>query len=309
MTESGRQVRVLFLGGTSQVGVFALPRLLEAGHEVLALSRRIESATSATAQAYPGQLTWLNPGESAERNHLLQPMQIMVSCGPVKLAARLLDSCLELRRVICISTSSIFTKTASSDSQEQELIKNIISDEKKLKSSCEKRNIELLLLRPTLIYGCGLDKNISRLALLIKRFGFIPLAGKASGMRQPVHADDLAKLVMAAINKIDLPSFESPVSGGTTLSYRDMVNRVFDALDQPSKILSLPPAILIRLLKVLTWIPGMGDMNAEFVLRQNRDMVFDDSRLREILGATAQPFQPTTSDFEIPKRAGSLQPR
>jgi nucleoside-diphosphate-sugar epimerase len=236
-------------------------------------------------------------------------MQIMVSCGPVKLAARLLDSCLELRRVICISTSSIFTKTASSDSQEQELIKNIISDEKKLKSSCEKRNIELLLLRPTLIYGCGLDKNISRLALLIKRFGFIPLAGKASGMRQPVHADDLAKLVMAAINKIDLPSFESPVSGGTTLSYRDMVNRVFDALDQPSKILSLPPAILIRLLKVLTWIPGMGDMNAEFVLRQNRDMVFDDSRLREILGATAQPFQPTTSDFEIPKRAGSLQPR
>ena len=42
------------------------------------------------------------------------------------------------------------------------------------------------------IYAKGRDGNISRLARVIDKIGFIPLAGNGAGRRQPVHDEDLA---------------------------------------------------------------------------------------------------------------------
>jgi hypothetical protein len=53
------------------------------------------------------------------------------------------------------------------------------------------------ILRPTLIYGAGIDRSITPIvqrALRLRLFP-IPLAG---GLRQPVHADDIARAVVAA---------------------------------------------------------------------------------------------------------------
>jgi len=43
--------------------------------------------------------------------------------------------------------------------------------------------IEWVILRPTLIYGSGVDKSIEVMAKFIKRFGVFPLYGKGSGLR------------------------------------------------------------------------------------------------------------------------------
>jgi hypothetical protein len=43
----------------------------------------------------------------------------------------------------------------------------------------------------------------------------------------------------------------------------------------------------------------MRGLNAGFVLRQNADQVFDDSRLREVVQFEPRPFAPSVSDFEL----------
>ena len=55
-----------------------------------------------------------------------------------------------------------------------------------------------LLLRPTLIYGLGLDRNVTAAARFIRRWHFFPLGGPGPGLRQPVHADDLAAAARGA---------------------------------------------------------------------------------------------------------------
>ena len=71
----------------------------------------------------------------------------------------------------------------------------------------------------------------------------MPLVGGGPGLRQPVHAEDLAIGAIAAaaspaaVNKIySLP-------GAETISYREMIGRIFDGLRLPRRTISVPPLL------------------------------------------------------------------
>ena len=53
---------------------------------------------------------------------------------------------------------------------------------------CDRMGVGWTVLRPTMIYDEGRDANVTRLATLIEKFGFMPLAGSGAGQSQPVHA-------------------------------------------------------------------------------------------------------------------------
>jgi nucleoside-diphosphate-sugar epimerase len=183
--------------------------------------------------------------------------------------------------------------------------------EAELVTACAERGLPLLVLRPTLIYGCGLDRNVSLLAAFARRFGFIPLAGKAGGLRQPVHADDLAELALRALTSAAPLDRVSPVCGGSTLSYREMAQRIANAVPRRARLLTLPAGLLAALLPLASRLGGWWGLdiglNAEMARRQNRDLVFDDTALRQALAWSPRPFAPTAADFEVPAHARSLQ--
>ena len=76
------------------------------------------------------------------------------------------------RRVVALSSTSRFTKSGSSDSQEQSVAERLAEAEARLQAWAEARGVEWVVLRPTLIYGLGRDKNIVEIARCIRRFGF-----------------------------------------------------------------------------------------------------------------------------------------
>jgi nucleoside-diphosphate-sugar epimerase len=299
---------VLVTGASSQLGVFALPRLQAAGFRVLALSRRAPpSVIDVTAQ-----VSWQNPGlmldESASGERLpAWPAQHLLSCGPLDLAIALVIKQAGLRRVVAFSTSSVLTKAGSTDQAESKHMAEIRGQELRLKKLCKDRGISLVLLRPTLIYGCGLDQNISTLARFGRRFGFIPLAGEARGLRQPVHADDLAAVAVHAFNLDHATSLESVACGGSTLSYRQMTEKIAATCGTGVRTLALPPWMLAGAVRAASLLPAFRSINAEMVRRQSRDMVFDDSPLRAALDYQPRPFEPTQADFEVPEEALKLQ--
>jgi len=291
---------VLVTGASSQLGVFALPRLQAAGFRVLALSRRAPRSAIDVSQ----YVRWQNPGptldEGASAQHLL-------SCGPLELAIALVTRQAGLRRVVAFSTSSIQTKANSANQAESKHMAEIREQELRLKKLCDDRGVSFILLRPTLIYGCGLDRNISTLARFGRRFGFIPLAGEAGGLRQPVHADDLAAVAVHALSVDHETSLESMACGGSTLSYRQMTEKIAAACGEGVRTLTLPPWMLAAAVRTASLLPAFRTINTEMVRRQGRDMVFDDTALREALNYNPRPFEPIAADFEIPKDALKLQ--
>lgn len=284
---------VLLAGASSQIGVFAIPRLLASGFNVIALSR------SGRPQGWPdhGRVQWLD--ETAAARHM-DGCQYLLSAGPMEVPCRLLNTANCFEKVVIFSSTSADTKINSNVRQEREQARNLLELESELGSSAARNKTRLVILRPTLVYGCGLDRNISLLANWINRFGFIPVNRKALGLRQPVHADDLATVAVEILNTDkDLPGLLN-VAGGETLAYSEMVARIFSALGKPTRLLSLPGWLFASLIGLAKMFKASGGINREMVRRQSCDLVFDDSEAREMLAYNPRPFNPTASDFHRP---------
>ena len=273
-----------------------------------ALSRGANDDSSSPDQ----RLLWKHPdsfgiGTVVEQSGLQEQVTMLISCGPVGVASKAVELCPHLERVVVFSTSSVFSKASSPDGSENRLIADILARETQLKALCSDRGLALAVFRPTLIYGCGLDRNISLLAAWIRRLGWLPLAGQATGLRQPVHADDLAGLAVNALLADKPVNLDSPACGGSTLTYRQMSELVFDALEKPRWILSLPPWLMATLVNLVRFLPRLRGVNTQMIRRQNIDLVFDDSALKEYLDYQPRPFRPSTSDFEIPTEFGKYR--
>ena len=300
MIRNTEQSTVLLTGASSQLGVFLIPRLLAAGFRVIALSR-LASGDSAGPDE---RLVWKHPssfgiGTAVGESGLQGQVTMLISCGPIDVAIQAVVLCPTLERVVVFSTSSVFSKASSPDGSENRQIADILACEMQLNALCSERGLALAVFRPTLIYGCGLDRNISLLAAWIRRLGWLPLAGQAKGLRQPVHADDLAVLAVNALMADKPVNLDSPACGGSALSYRQMVELIFDALDKPRRILSLPPRLVATLVSLARLLPRWRGVNTQMVSRQNTDLVFDDSTVKECLGYQPRPFRPSVEDFEI----------
>lgn len=279
--------RILVLGATSLVGRFALPRLVAAGFEVSAVSRtshetmvgvdwvRRDLADAATAAAAA-----LPPADAALS---LSPIWLLPAALPALERAG-------VRRLIAFSSTSALTKAASPDCDERAVAARLSEGEAGTRAFCQARTIAWTVLRPTLIYAEGHDANVSRLAGLIDRFGAFPLAGEGRGLRQPVHADDLAAAALQALDRSEAHGRVYDLPGGETLTYRAMLVRIFQGLGRRPRILRVPPRLWrlgLRLGGPL--LPGVTAAMGE---RMDADLVFDGADARRDFGWSPRPFRP-----------------
>jgi nucleoside-diphosphate-sugar epimerase len=278
-----RQTKSLVIGGTGLVGGYIIKHLVGAGEHPSALSR--------SEQTKPG-IEWLHGDLEKPDTLKLPPFTTLYCTADAILLADALPLLFNpsLRRLIVFSSTSVITKQDTEVAAEQETIRKLADAERRIAAACERHNVGWTILRPTLIYAEGRDTNITPLSRLIRRFGFMPLVGGAPGLRQPVHAEDLAIAAIAAasspaaINKIySLP-------GGETLTYREMIGRIFDGLRLPRRTISVP-AFLWRTCFVLAR-PLFPGANVAMGIRMMKDMTFDSSPAIRDFGWNPRNFNP-----------------
>lgn len=201
------------------------------------------------------------------------------------------------RRVVVLSSTSRFTKVDSGDMEEQATAAKLIDGETRLQEWAENRGIEWVILRPTLIYGIGCDKNISEIACFIRRFGFFPVLGEAKGLRQPIHTEDVATACVSALRATDAANRAYNISGGETLSYRNMVARVFTALGRRPRLATVPLWVFRLAVSTLRCLPRYRQWSAAMAERMNRDLVFDHARAARDLGFKPRTFSISPEDI------------
>jgi hypothetical protein len=86
------------------------------------------------------------------------------------------------------------------------------------------------------------------------------------------------------------------ISGGETLAYRDMVIRVFVALDLPPRLLSVPLFVFRVAITLLRCLPRYRHWSVAMAERMNRDLVFEDSEAVRDLAFKARSFELSPGD-------------
>ena len=195
-----------------------------------------------------------------------------------------------VRRVVCLSSTSRFTKTTSSNPQEEEIVRRLVEGERRIAEWAQAHGVEWTILRPTLIYGRGTDRNLAEIVKLIRKLGLFPLFGRAEGLRQPVYVDDVAKAAVLSVFSADAGCNSYNISGAEVLTYREMVSRIFKAMGRKPRFLSVPIWLFNFALFFLRLIPRYRKWNADMVQRMNRDMVFDHDDARRDFAYDPQRF-------------------
>lgn len=197
-------------------------------------------------------------------------------------------------RMIVFSSTSRFTKDVSGEPEEIKLAEKLKAGEERVIGFCAEHNMTYTLLRPTLIYDEGRDSNISRVKDFIEKYGLFPLSGFGSGLRQPVHARDLAEAVLKVLSEPKTKNRAYTLSGAEKISYREMVVRVFKALNKPVRLIPLP-LFVFKIVFFMRKLLGKDDplsLNVQMIERMNEDLAFDHGRAREDFGYAPNQFLP-----------------
>ena len=292
VTEATSMNNVGVLGASSFVGQTLLPLLSRAGYQVNAFSRQAAPQLDAKINCVQ-----LDPSTTSFPE-IKQEIANWVCVAPIWVLKGYLPwmKSLGARRVVVMSSTSRFTKTGSSDASEQAIAARLAEGERRFVAWSQANEIEWVILRPTLIYGLGQDKNICEMVRFIRRFSFFPVFGQAQGLRQPVHVADLAQACVSALNgQISNKAYN--LSGGETLAYRDMVIRIFNALGNPPRLLSVPLFIFGFTVALMRLLPRYRNWSSAMAERMNQDLVFDHTEAVRDLGFKPRPFVLSAADL------------
>jgi len=294
MNPERRKVGVIGAGGLVGRALMALPE--KADRTIVAYSR----------SAYPSQagcsVVWKRLGDP----NAVQTVSNWISAAPIwGLSAYFdfLERC-GATRLAVLSSNSADVKSASADPAERNLAVRLKQAEEEIAFWAKARGIAYTILRPVMIYGMGLDKNISAIGRFISRFGFFPLAGRAEGLRQPVHACDVAGAGLSALTADAAAGRLYTISGGECLAYRDMVARVFHALGKSPRFLSFPVVVLKAAVKAAARSGLMRGYSPAMIDRMNDDLSCGHADARRDLGFSPRPFHLGPEDLPPEIRPG-----
>lgn len=286
---------ILVTGASGFVGQRILQLLSTNGetHRTVALSRT-------AASSWPDGMEWIQvdltaaSALSAAIHSRISAPAIWVHAAPLPLIKNILPAIGNghIGRCVVIGTTSLLAKADSPSVSEREMMREYRSAEEALARCCEQRNVPWTLLRPTMVYDGRHDRNVAFIAKIIRRFGFFPIVGSGGGKRQPLYADDLAQACVTVSDVAATYNRAYSLSGGETLTYLEMVERIFTALDRKPRVLKVPSPLFRAAFAMLRVLPHYRYLNTAMIARMNNDLVFDHSEAVRDFGFRPIGFLP-----------------
>ena len=173
-----------------------------------------------------------------------------------------------LRGIIACSSTSAITKRFEFNSYDKNLAKKLLRSEQKIISIAEKLNINCQIIRPTMIYGSFneiRDNNISKILFIMRHLKIVFLPSN-SGLRQPIHANQLAEVVYFLMlkslkEKTKVIKNLINLGGDITLNYVEIIETLKNSVDiddtaRKCLILKIPNRLfLVFILPVMIFSP------------------------------------------------------
>ncbi len=277
--------KALVFGASGQIGGCLLANLRAAGWTVTAVSRQPQ---------LPGPgLCWVQ----ADLSGVWQggdDFDAVFCCGPLDHFARwYAASAMRAPRVVAFGSTSAEVKRDSSDPAERDVARRLREAEQLLLSTAAGRGVAATVLRPTLVYGAGRDKTLSAIAALAARTGFFLLPTCATGLRQPVHVQDLGDAALRVVEFPETAGRAYALGGGEILGYSEMVRRVLASLTTRPRLWRVPTPLFTLAWHVAHASGWLPDINRATLARMREPLVFDTGPAQRDFGYAPRPFLPT----------------
>ena len=277
----------IVLGASGPLGSYIIDALVAAGYCVTGVSRR------PSPRALPSGVAWeIADLMRPDAVGVLPASSIMVSALPIWATVDVCKiACARgLSRLVAFSSTSAITKKQAASAADRELSKRLLEGEKALASL--PRNVAVTVLRPTMIYSDRGDRNVQQIASQLRRISVFPLVGAGRGLRQPVHAQDLATAAVAALAADKSISRTYDLGGGEVLTFREMVARTARANELKVHFVRVPRVVARAGVRALGNRPQFRGITTGALERMSKDLVCDISMAGNDFKYSPRGFEP-----------------
>lgn len=277
---------LLVTGASSFVGQYLLQAVEGKWPRVMLISRKVRAVSA------PG-FTWIASDMREDELNVPQA-DAVIHLAPLPLLPRHIPAfqSMGVKRIVAVGTTSRVTKAGSSSKLDRRTVADYSRAENELVERCDQYRLAWILLRPTMLYDGRSDKNVCTIARIVRRCGFFPVLGTARGLRQPLHAQDLAAACLAVLDQPQTSGRSYNLAGAEVLTYRVMVERIFQAMGRHPRIVSVPGWACRWGLACAALHPRYRYLTAAMADRMNHDMVFDITDPQRDFGFAPRPFRP-----------------
>ncbi|MDQ3862217.1 MAG: NAD(P)H-binding protein [Actinomycetota bacterium] len=273
-------MRVLLTGGTGLLGGALLPLLFAQGHEVRSL---IREGSPRTSQLRTGRVEIVR-GDAGDVRGLLRALSGMEAMGHVagiEYAPHVTEAARRagVRRLVAVSSTSARSSYASRSEPKLQM-ERLIRDS----------GLRYTIVRPTMIYGSELDRNVHRLLRFLDRSPVFPMFGPGTNLWQPVYHEDCARGVLETLERPVSVYRSYDLPGAEPLTYLDLVKTAAAVLGREPRIVRLPIEPVRRVLAAAERLrlPVPIDSGQVMRLREDKAYPYDDAR--RDLGYAPRPF-------------------
>lgn len=254
---------ILLVGGTGFLGSYVAQRLVGREFAMLVRAGSDRSHVPAGVEARVGDLD-----DVASLERTLAGVDSVIYCasmgfGQVPPLLALLERA-GVKRAVFVSTTAIFTRLPAGSRKPR------LAAEEAVRRS----GLDWTILRPTMIYGSGRDRNIARLLRFLRRSPVFPLVG-AEALHQPIYVEDLADAVVAAFDAPAAIGKAYNLGASEPLTYGDLVRTAARAVGRGGVLLpTVPIGLTLFAARVAARLPLPRVVSPEQVQRLAEDKSF-----------------------------------
>jgi len=294
---------ILVTGASGFVGSHLVPALIGAGHRVVALSRTEASGRRVLDRLAPGDRT----GVEVRVADVTKPASLPPTLAGVDAVVHLVaiprdrNGGASLRLINTEGTRAVVAAMRTTGVRRLVHMGAMgVEDDPELHYASSKAKAEVLvadsgldatILKPSVQFGEG-DGFFNTIAGLVRLSpGVVPLAGGGSARFQPIHSDDVAAVVVRALNDPTTIGGSFDLGGPRYWTYREITREVSKALGK-RRLLVPVPVPLIRLVAGSAELVHLPFPVATDQLRQLRlDNIGPMDLVRERFGFEPRPME------------------
>jgi nucleoside-diphosphate-sugar epimerase len=190
-------------------------------------------------------------------------------------------------RVVACSSMSARAKLNSPSMDDRRVAHALLQAEEVILE----RNSQAIVIRPTMIYGHPVTRNVASIQRFARRFRFLAVPSCATGLRQPVHAHDVAAALLAAA-ACGVGGRRYELGGGERVSFIDMMSRIAASESVPLFTLPSPGAARLARIACASGLSRVGGV----LYRLRQDQCAENCETVRDLGVNPRPFEPQVSE-------------
>jgi uncharacterized protein YbjT (DUF2867 family) len=272
-------MRLLVTGGTGLLGGALLSSLLAGGHEMRCLVRGESPRASRLDPRI--ELVRGDAGDAGDLSRALSGMDALLHVAGIEYAPPVLEAMhrAKVERLVVVSSTSAHSAYEFRSGPKLRM-------EKLVRES----GLDYTIVRPTMIYGSELDKNVHRLLRFLDRSPVFPMFGSGENLWQPVYHEDCARGLYAALVRPAAVGESYDLPGAEPLTYLELIKSAAGALGRKPRIIRLPLEPVRLSLAAAEGLRLPLPIKSEQVLRLREDKAYPYDKAKRDLGYAPRPF-------------------